>query len=336
MRCWWPPSSRAISTRYAGSTTWWRKQRRFTVRSWHVYYLQNSHANDVAYVLQQAFTPRNVTATPPGAGQTAPGQGQRQLGGGSGQSGGLGQSIGGQSAGSSGGLGGGGGQSGGGLSGGGLGGGGNGVGSLGGGGGSGGLSGGGLSGGGGLGGGGQAGGGGAASNPLLGGLDTSGGSGGGGDVDANTMRIIPNVQNNAVLVYATPQEETTLVAMLRKIDILPLQVRIDATIAEVTLNDTLKYGTQFFFKEGSINQTLTNATGGIVTGSAAGATAGGFPGFVVNAAASGVNATISALQNVTTVNVLSSPELLVVDNQPARLQVGSLVPLPDAVAAEPR
>jgi general secretion pathway protein D len=32
------------------------------------------------------------------------------------------------------------------------------------------------------------------------------------------------------------------------------------------------------------------------------------------------------LQQVTTVHVLSSPELLVLDNQPARLQVGSVVP----------
>ena len=44
--------------------------------------------------------------------------------------------------------------------------------------------------------------------------------------------------------------------MLRKIDILPLQVRIDAVIAEVTLNDNLQYGTQFFFKSGGINGIL--------------------------------------------------------------------------------
>ncbi len=106
--------------------------------------------------------------------------------------------------------------------------------------------------------------------------------------------------------------------MLRKIDILPLQVRIDATIAEVTLNDTLQYGTQFFFKEGSINQTLSNATTNAINGS--------FPGFVLNAGAQGVQAALSALQSVTTVNVLSSPELLVLDNQPAHLQVGALVP----------
>src|SRR2546427_3709083 len=33
--------------------------------------------------------------------------------------------------------------------------------------------------------------------------------------------------------------------MLRKIDIIPLQVLIEATIAEVTLTDKLNYGTQF-------------------------------------------------------------------------------------------
>jgi general secretion pathway protein D len=39
-----------------------------------------------------------------------------------------------------------------------------------------------------------------------------------------------------------------------------------------------------------------------------------------------VQATLQALQAVTTVHVLSSPELMVLDNQPASLQVGALVP----------
>ena len=41
---------------------------------------------------------------------------------------------------------------------------------------------------------------------------------------------------------------------------------------------------------------------------------------------SGVPFAISALQQVTTVHVLSSPQLLVLDNQQARLQVGDVVP----------
>ena len=63
-----------------------------------------------------------------------------------------------------------------------------------------------------------------------------------------------------MLAYGTDRELGTIEAMLRKIDILPLQVRIDAVIAEVTLNDKLQYGTQFFFKSGGINSILNTAT----------------------------------------------------------------------------
>ena len=74
------------------------------------------------------------------------------------------------------------------------------------------------------------------------------------------MRIIPNNQNNAILVYGSPQETDTVEAMLHKIDILPLQVQIDAIIAEVTLNDDLQYGTQWFFKSRGVNIILDNVT----------------------------------------------------------------------------
>jgi general secretion pathway protein D len=119
------------------------------------------------------------------------------------------------------------------------------------------------------------------------------------------MRILPNAQNNAVLVYGTAQEKETIVAMLRKIDIMPMQVRIDATIAEVTLNDTLQYGTQFFFKAGGINGILNNATGPL-TAAANTVLGTNFPGFVLAGnGQGGAPIAISALQAVTTVNVLS-------------------------------
>jgi len=70
------------------------------------------------------------------------------------------------------------------------------------------------------------------------------------------MRIIANRRNNALLVYATPSEYAVIEGMLRKIDVIPLQVLIEATIAEVDLNDTLQYGTQFFFKADHVAFTL--------------------------------------------------------------------------------
>jgi general secretion pathway protein D len=273
------------------------RNRRLTTRSWTVHYLQNSRANDVAYLLQEAFTPNAVTAqpTPSGPGATAPGQGAGTVSGATGGAGGIGGVAG---------LGTG--TSGGGL----LGGGGSTAGTLG------------TAGGtaGGLGGGlrqaqpaAQA----PTGNPLLGGL---GGAAPGGGAEAGTpetMRIIPDLQNNSVLIYGTPQETATVEAMLHKVDILPLQVRIDAVIAEVDLNDNLQYGTQFFFNQG-INAALSQGT-------AANTFQENFPGFILGAHSSKGFA-ITALQAVTKVRVLSSPQLLVLDNQPARIQVGDLVP----------
>ncbi|SDB74763.1 general secretion pathway protein D [Belnapia rosea] len=275
--------------------------RRQTVRSWHVHYLQNGTANDAAYMLQQAFTPNNVTAQP-----TRPrgASGVASMGTGAGTAGGSGPSLGRPSLG---------GSSGGGL-------------------------GGGSSSGGGLAGAGTPTTGappGAAGsiallappaaaapglNPLLGPLDP-----GGAEANSDTLRIIPEPQNNALLFYGTRREVETIVAMLRKIDIMPLQVRIDAVIAEVTLNDTLQYGTQFYFRSGGLNGILSTAQGAFNPAAIAfGAT---LPGFILGGTrATGAPAAISALQDITTVNVLSSPQLLVVDNQTARLQVGDLVP----------
>jgi general secretion pathway protein D len=285
------------------------RTRRQTLRSWYVYYLQNSHSEDVAYVLQQAFTPNNVTAQPTGQGRTKLGQtgigqaGSRQFG--TGQSSGMsGNSLG------AGGLGGG---SAGAL----------GRSSL-----SGGMS---VPGGQGQFGTQQAGGAGqlgqppppAGANPLLGGLEQ-----GGAPAATDALRVIPDAQNNSVLVYGTQRELDTIEAMLRKIDILPLQVRIDAVIAEVTLNDALQYGTQFFFKSGGINAILNTASVTTTPPNPSAATLNlTFPGFFVGGTGTGgAPFAIQALQQVTTVHVLSSPQLLVLDNQPARLQVGSVVP----------
>jgi general secretion pathway protein D len=257
-----------------------QQRRQNTVRGWTVYYLQNGHSNDVAYVLQQAFTPDHVTATPTPTAQLKAGSGSA-----SGSSSGGITSIGQGGAGSDG-VGGIGGGSLGGL----------------------GTTGGGL--------GSTASSGTATSsaNPLLGGLDASGSSGSGAS-DANTMRIIPDDVNNSLLIYGTPQELDTVMATLRKIDIIPLQVRIDAVIAEVELNDALQYGTQFFFKSGGLNGTLAsvfNATNS-------------FAGYFL-AGSNASQVALSLLQAVSTVHVLSSPELMVLDNQPARLEVGDLVP----------
>jgi general secretion pathway protein D len=277
------------------------KARRRSTRSWRVDYLQNSHAEDVAYVLQQAFTPNNVTAQPTSQLRARAGASGTTMGGGAG--GVLGQS-------GQGGMGGGGGQ-------------------------------GGMTGGGAFGAGGGIGQGAsplaqvpqasaqaqgqalpAAAAPLAGPLEAET-----GETSVDAIRIIPDPQNNALLIYGTSQETDTIEAMLHKIDIMPLQVRIDAVIAEVTLNDNLQYGTQFFFQSGGINGILNFATQQSLQTASQATLNLNFPGFFLGGrGAGGAPFALSALQQVTTVRVLSSPQLMVLDNQPARLQVGNVVP----------
>ena len=156
-------------------------------------------------------------------------------------------------------------------------------------------------------------------------------TGRGGEETENRIRIIANRRNNALLIYATPSEYGVIEGMLRKIDIIPLQVLIEATIAEVTLNDQLNYGSQFFLgHKNDVTATLSSrdpaapAFGAALLKGAPTAFASNFPGFVL---AFGVREALNALSAVTQVKVLSAPQLTVLDNEPARLQVGALVPV---------
>jgi len=142
-----------------------------------------------------------------------------------------------------------------------------------------------------------------------------------------TMRIIGNRRSNALLIYGTPDEYSVVEAMLAKVDVLPLQVMIEATIAEVTLNDNLQYGTQFFFKGKGLNGELSTATSGSITSLGTGTYGGTYPSFVFNKSFGAVTAALSALQAVTEVKVLSSPQILVLDNEVAQLMVGNQVPV---------
>src|SRR5262249_2328819 len=148
-------------------------------------------------------------------------------------------------------------------------------------------------------------------------------TGPGGGAIENRIRIIANRRNNALLIYATPTEYSVIEGMLRKIDIIPLQVLIEATIAEVDLNDQLQYGTQFYFKVDHVAETLgpPNSTfpflGGLSFPSSS-------PFFILS---KGPHFALAALAAVTKVKVLSAPQVMVLDNQPASLQVGQQVPV---------
>lgn len=135
------------------------------------------------------------------------------------------------------------------------------------------------------------------------------------------VRITADVTNNSILVYANQESHQIIEQTIRQIDRPQRQVAIDATIAEVTLNDNLAYGVQFFLKKGADSGSIVNTLGNAALNRV-------LPGFnllIGNSAQP--NVVLDALHGVTDVKVLSNPSLVVLDNQPATLQVGDQVPV---------
>ncbi len=81
------------------------------------------------------------------------------------------------------------------------------------------------------------------------------------------VRIVADEVKNAVVVYAKPRAYRLIEQAMRKLDNVPLQVLIEATILEVVLNDALRYGVEWFFHEGDFGFTSqTRGTLGLTPG----------------------------------------------------------------------
>ena len=157
------------------------------------------------------------------------------------------------------------------------------------------------------------------------------------------VRITADVTNNAVLVYANQESQRIVEQTIRQIDRPQRQIAIEATIAEVTLNDQLNYGVQFFLasQKGSISNTISGVTtspAGEAASNAVNAAAGALlgrvlPGFnFLIGAENSPRVVLDALHGITNVKVLSNPSLVVLDNQVATLQVGDQVPFSTGTA----
>ncbi len=159
------------------------------------------------------------------------------------------------------------------------------------------------------------------------GVGGSGRLGGPQDLDSalneGGIRIVPNEENNSILMLATPSELAVLEAALRQIDITPRQVLVEVTLAEVTLTDELRYGLQWHFEFGQNAVSLGRSASSSTDASS------DFNGFSwAYSNNSSANAVLNALESMTDVNVISSPKLMVLNNQSATLEVGDEVPVP--------
>lgn len=152
-------------------------------------------------------------------------------------------------------------------------------------------------------------------------------AGGAAPPQGASVRTIADPLNNALIVLADPAGHRLVQRALADIDRPPAQVMVDATIVEVTLTDRLQYGVQFFFESQGIRDIARSGRGGLSRGSGLNPTPT-LPGFnFILENPNSVRVALDALSAVTNVKVMSSPSLVVMDNQTANLRVGDRVPV---------
>jgi general secretion pathway protein D len=133
------------------------------------------------------------------------------------------------------------------------------------------------------------------------------------------VRVVADDSNNSLLIFATATEFERIKQVLEEIDSVPNQVLLEAVIAEVTLDDDLKFGVRWFLGDDKNKGTFSDL--------ATGAVASAFPGFSYFLKSNDIGFALNAISSVTDVKVLSSPSLVVLDNKSATLQVGDQVPI---------
>lgn len=144
-----------------------------------------------------------------------------------------------------------------------------------------------------------------------------------------SIRVMADTLNNSVLVWSTRAEYEKIEATLKRLDLPLTQVLIEASIVEVTLSDGLEYGLQWAFADSRANTgytgqgALVNTNGGVLSANAALA---GFS-YTLKNPAGNVRAVLNALSKTTSVKVLASPSLMVLDNHKATIAVGNQIPV---------
>lgn len=137
------------------------------------------------------------------------------------------------------------------------------------------------------------------------------------------VRIVADDINNSLIVQGSAADYEYLLETIKRMDVLPRQVIIDARIFEIDLTDALSFG---------VSATLQAQTPGqqqLTTGSIDASTGAlSASSFAFVGSAREILMALNALRQKTKVRILEAPSVLAIDGQMAHIQVGGQVPIP--------
>jgi general secretion pathway protein D len=136
----------------------------------------------------------------------------------------------------------------------------------------------------------------------------------------DTVRMVVDDINNSLIIQATSVDYSYLLDTIKKMDVLPRQVIIDARIFEVDLTNDLQYGVNAFLQERSGDSHLTTGSldGGVLSADT----------FAFIGKSREILLKLNALRTKTKVRILEAPSVLALDGMQASINVGTEVPYP--------
>jgi general secretion pathway protein D len=137
---------------------------------------------------------------------------------------------------------------------------------------------------------------------------------------------------NALLINAEPNVMTEIYSVLKKIDVPRAQVLIEAVIVEITVQNDEELGVQWLIggNDGLVSGSNFTSAGSSINTIASAVSSDGSNTLATGGTAilgdTNLGAIIQALQSKTNSNLLSTPKILTLDNQEARILVGETRP----------
>lgn len=129
-----------------------------------------------------------------------------------------------------------------------------------------------------------------------------------------TMTVDP--RSNTIIFYTTGKKYQTILPMIKRLDVLPKQILLEATIAEVSLTDDFKMGFEFAVRNGKFGWSTVAAT------QAAEKVGGATISYL-----DGVDRLLAAMVATNSnINILSNPSIVVRDGVSANITVGDDIP----------
>jgi len=154
-------------------------------------------------------------------------------------------------------------------------------------------------------------------------------------VEGSEVGVSAVEDTNSLLVRASPSQWKSIREVIERIDVMPMQVHIEAQVVSVALKGALQYGVSWFFDNAVGEAGFPYPTGRNSFGSYSGGISqpnvpnGGSIGNLLSWTFLGNNAAaiVSALDNVTDVRTLSAPSVFTQNNREASLNVGQRIPI---------